>query len=55
MTPLCTNVDAPFLKDRILRLWNLTVSSSWATIATQSFDENEQFLKTKQGKILGIE
>ena len=36
MTPLCTNIGEPFLKDRILRLWNLTVSSDTATITTQS-------------------
>jgi hypothetical protein len=35
MTPLPTNIDDPFLKDRILRLWNSTVSSTRATIVTQ--------------------
>jgi hypothetical protein len=33
--PLSTNIDYPFLKDRILRFWNPTVSSIRATIATQ--------------------
>jgi hypothetical protein len=32
MTPFSTNIDEPSLKDRILRLWNLTVSSARATI-----------------------
>jgi hypothetical protein len=36
MTSLSTNIDELFLKDRILRLWNLTASSTRATIATQS-------------------
>jgi hypothetical protein len=36
MTPLSTNIDEPFLKDRILRFWNLTVSSTRTTITTQS-------------------
>jgi len=35
MTPFSTSIDYPFLKDRILRLWNPTVSSTRATIATQ--------------------
>jgi hypothetical protein len=35
MTPLPTNIDYLFLKDRILRLWNPTVSSTRATIVTQ--------------------
>src|SRR4030042_6097224 len=35
MTPLSTSIVYPFLKDRILRLWNQTVSSTRATIATQ--------------------
>jgi hypothetical protein len=34
MTPISTSIDEPSLKDRILRLWNLTVSSTSATIAT---------------------
>ena len=36
MTSLSTSIDSSFLKKRILRLWNLTVSSNRATIATQS-------------------
>jgi hypothetical protein len=33
MTPLFTSIDYPFLKDRILRLWNPTVSPTMVTIA----------------------
>jgi hypothetical protein len=36
MTSLSASIDWQFLKDRILRLWNPTVSSVRTTIATQS-------------------
>jgi hypothetical protein len=36
MTLFSTNIDEPFLKDRILRLWNLTVSSTRVAIKTES-------------------
>jgi hypothetical protein len=35
ITPLSPSIDNPFLKDRILRLWNPTISSIRATITTQ--------------------
>jgi len=35
MTQFPTSADQPFLKDRVLRLWNPNVSSSKAAIATQ--------------------
>jgi hypothetical protein len=41
MTPFSTSIDYPFLKDRILRLWNPTVSSTKVTIATQSPGEGD--------------
>ena len=42
MTPLSTSIVYPFLKDRILRLCNPTVSSTRATIATQPLGERDR-------------
>jgi hypothetical protein len=49
MTPLSTNINHPFLKDSIVRLWNPTVSSTRATIATQPLREEGGRRENAQG------
>ncbi len=41
MTIFSTNIDYPFLNDRILRLWNPIVSSARAAITTQPLKGRE--------------